>query len=61
MLVSSEAEGKVLVVKDKSEWASIFHEVAAVEYAPPPLTAPPSLPTSVASIDSDNESGSPSN
>jgi hypothetical protein len=40
VLVSLEADGKVLVVKDKSEWASVFHEVTSAKYKDPPR--PPS-------------------
>ena len=32
VLVSSEAEGKVLVVTDKNKWASIFYDAASVVY-----------------------------
>ena len=32
VLVSSEADGKVLVVKDKPEWSSIFYDSANVVY-----------------------------
>lgn len=35
VLVSSEAEGKVLVVKDKTEWSSIFYDSANVVYLDP--------------------------
>ena len=32
VLASSEADGKALVVKDMSEWASVFHEAASAKY-----------------------------
>ena len=35
VLVSSEADGKVLVVKDRPEWASICYESASVVYEDP--------------------------
>jgi hypothetical protein len=35
VLVSSEVDGKVLVVKDRAEWASTFHECASVVYEDP--------------------------
>jgi hypothetical protein len=40
VLVSLETNGKVLVMKNKSEWASVFHEVASAKYKDPP--PPPS-------------------
>jgi hypothetical protein len=42
VLVNLEADGKVLVVKDKSEWASVFHEVASSKYKdhPPRPSSP---------------------
>jgi hypothetical protein len=36
VLVSSEADGKVLVVKDKTEWSSIFYDSASVVYLDDP-------------------------
>ena len=51
VIVSSEADGNVVVVRDKLEWASLFPVAASASYDDPPPPSPPESEQELSSSD----------